>query len=149
MSFRQSLLNIRNDEINLLMDAHDAELRGIIDQVSVEGLRMELYRQAAQLKSHVEATFRISVRDFFNRNSTLLKLKNVWADAEATHEFYTRYPLVIMMLERLRAEFTSMLVVFGVTFTGEFVVRVSGTLALPRDETPARDDCSQHDGWQS
>lgn len=137
-TFRDSLINIRNDEINLLIEAHDAELRALLGQVNLETLRMELYAQAGRLFSTVEAVQRISVDRFLRRHISLLQVKKA---EHMPYEFYRRYPNITLLLERLRAEFTGMVVTFEMD-NDAFVFRVSGVLALPLGETGGAEDCS-------
>lgn len=147
MAFRQTLLDIRNDEINLLMGAHDAELLQMLDQVSLDAMRLELYEQAGRLFSSVCAECRIDIGDFAQRHKTFLELKKVHDGAGAAR-LYRSYPVVTDLLDRMRAVFTGMVVALDITDTA-FVFRVSGNLALTQGGTGDAEDYLTHDGPHS
>lgn len=141
--FKQTLLNIRNDEIHCLMEAHDTELRQCLEQVNLDAMRMDLYQQAGRLDAQVFTACEIDLTDFSRRHRAFLNLKKVHDSADA-YRFYSSYHLVVRLMERLRAEFTGMVVAFDVTDTA-FVFQVYGNLALTQGGTGDVEGCSTHD----
>lgn len=137
-TFRQQLLNIRNESIRQVMEAHDTELRALLAQVDVDALRHELCSQAGRLLSHVEAKCRIPVSDFSARNRAYLTLKK----CECLFLFYRQYPDIVLLLERLRAEFTGMVVSFDMMNT-HFVFQVTGELESHPTDTVGCGNYSQ------
>lgn len=140
LEFRQSLIGIRNDEINLRIHEHDTDLRAQLSQVCMGSMRADLYSQAGCLFPSVETIARIPMREFFHRHRVLLRVKKVVSPAD----FYARYPEITLLLERLRAEFTGMIVTFGVDNDESFVFKVSGVLESPSGETGHSADYSTH-----
>lgn len=136
MTFKDTLVAIRNDEIEILMQNHANGLRTLLGQVSVDALRGELYSQAGRLFQTVEAVFRIPVTDFFNQHSTYLTIKKAHPES-----LYRNHPEVVMLLERLRGEFTGMNVYFDI-LGSEFVFRVTATLVPQSGQIPFG-NCSQ------
>jgi hypothetical protein len=123
--FKQQLLSVRNDQINHLIDAHDTELRSMLAQVDVECIKSDLFSQARQLLPRVCVVRHISTFDFFNRHRSLLKVKNAFYRLD---EYYRTYPDVVMLLERLRNEFSGLVVGFDVV-DNQFNVTITGDVA--------------------
>ncbi len=125
MSFKQQLFNVRVNEINRLIDNHDAELRSLLSLINTDAFRSELFDQARKLQSHACVAHRIALHDFLNRHRTVLTIKKAFEHLE---DFYQSYPDITMMLDRLRAEFTGMVVEFNVV-DGHFVISIKADVA--------------------
>lgn len=130
--FRQTLLNIRTDEMRTLLQEHDREIRAMMQQVDVESIRTELYTQASRLMNRVEAVVRIPAADFLRRHQIILEIKQATNNPLA---FYMIYPIVSTTMEKLRAEFTNMILSFTISPANEFVFSVSAVLASPSDQS--------------